>query len=251
MNNAAVQELANQSTPKVKLKIYNNYHRHDVLEALKGKNNVGIELGVAGGHYSNRMVQSGKFKRFYGIDLYEDHHDTKEYVSALNLVGIEENYSLLRMSFDDAIGLFEDNFFDFIYFDGYAHTGEEGGKTFSDWYKKLKVGGVFSGDDYHDDWPLVKWAVNDMVNKLNCELNITGKTENTHLNKYPSWFFTKEKELEFTADEKLRSLGLAIRNATRKNSKKNVTLSIQQLEGLLKELKCKNPEMANKLKRLL
>ena len=76
------------------------------------------------------MVQSGKFKRCYGIDLYEDHHDTKEYVSALSLVGIEENYSLLRMSFDDAIGLFEDNLFDFIYFDGYAHTGEEGGKTF-------------------------------------------------------------------------------------------------------------------------
>ena len=132
------------------------------------------------------MVQSGKFKRFYGIDLYEDHHDTKEYVSALSLVGIEENYSLLRMSFDDAIGLFEDNLFDFIYFDGYAHTGEEGGKTFSDWYKKLKVGGVFSGDDYHDDWPLVKWAVNDMVSKLNCELNVTGKIENTHLNRYPS-----------------------------------------------------------------
>ena len=64
-------------------------------------------------------------------------------------------------------------------------------------------------------------------------------------------FFTKEKELEFTADEKLRSLGLAIRNATKKNSKKNVTLSIQQLEGLLKELKCKNPKVANKLKRLL
>ena len=130
MNNAEVQELANQSTPEVKLKIYDNYHRHDVLEALKGKNNVGIELGVAGGHYSKRMVQSGKFKRFYGIDLYEDHHDTKEYVSALSLVGIEENYSLLRMSFDDAIGLFEDNLFDFICFDGYAHTGEEGGKTF-------------------------------------------------------------------------------------------------------------------------
>ena len=90
------------------------------------------------------------------------------------------------MSFDDAIGLFEDNLGDFIYFDGYAHTGEEGGKTFSDWYKNLKIGGVFSGDDYHDGWPLVKWAVNDMVSKLNCELNVTGKIENTHLNRYPS-----------------------------------------------------------------
>jgi hypothetical protein len=235
----------------VNLKIYDNYHRHDIVAALKGRNNVGIELGVAGGHYSERMVRSGKFKRFYGVDLYEDHHNTKEYVSALSLVGIEENYSLLRMSFDDALDLFEDNFFDFIYFDGYAHTGEEGGKTFSDWYKKLKVGGVFAGDDYHDDWPLVKWAVNDMVSKLNCELNVTGKTENTHLNRYPSWFFTKEKDFEFTVDEKLRNLGLEIRNATRKNSKNNVEISIQQLEGLLKSVKNKNPELANKLKSLL
>ena len=251
MNKLDVRELANQSTPKVILKIYDNYHRHDIVAALKGRNNVGIELGVAGGHYSERMVRSGKFKRFYGVDLYEDHHNTKEYVSALSLVGIEENYSLLRMSFDDALDLFEDNFFDFIYFDGYAHTGEEGGKTFSDWYKKLKVGGVFAGDDYHDDWPLVKWAVNDMVSKLNCELNVTGKTENTHLNRYPSWFFTKEKDFEFTVDEKLRNLGLEIRNATRKNSKNNVEISIQQLEGLLKSVKNKNPELANKLKSLL
>ena len=251
MTDHDIRELANQSTPKVNFKIYENYHRHDVLAALKGRNNVGIELGVAGGHYSKRMVQSGKFKRFYGVDLYEDHHDTKEYISALSLVGIEENYSLLRMSFDDALDLFEDNFFDFIYFDGYAHTGEEGGKTFSDWYKKLKVGGVFSGDDYHDDWPLVKWAVNDMVSKLNCKLNVTGKTENTHLNRYPSWFFTKEKDFEFTVDEKLSNLGLAIRNATRKNSRNNVNISIQHLQGLLMSLKDKIPELADKLKRLL
>ena len=251
MTDHDIRELANQSTPKVNFKIYENYHRHNVLAALKGRNNVGIELGVAGGHYSKRMVQSGKFKRFYGVDLYEDHHDTKEYISALSLVGIEENYSLLRMSFDDALDLFEDNFFDFIYFDGYAHTGEEGGKTFSDWYKKLKVGGVFSGDDYHDDWPLVKWAVNDMVSKLNCKLNVTGKTENTHLNRYPSWFFTKEKDFEFTVDEKLSNLGLAIRNATRKNSRNNVNISIQHLQGLLMSLKDKIPELADKLKRLL
>ena len=251
MNSEEIRELAKKSTPKVQIRVYDNYQRHDVLEALRGQNNVGIELGVAGGDYSKRMVQSRKFRRFYGVDLYEDHHDTKEYVWALNSIGIEENYSLLRMSFDDAIDLFEDNFFDFIYFDGYAHTGEEGGKTFSDWYKKLKVGGVFAGDDYHDDWPLVKWAVNDMVAKLSCELNVTGKTENTNLNKYPSWFFNKEKDIDFAADEKLRSLGLAIRNSTRKNSKNNVTISIRQLEGLLKDLKYKNPELAKELKNLL
>ena len=43
------------------------------------------------------------------------------------------------MTFDDAIDLFEDQFFDFIYIDGFAHTGEEGGETLIKWYRKLKV----------------------------------------------------------------------------------------------------------------
>ncbi|MFQ3200803.1 MAG: SAM-dependent methyltransferase [Zhongshania sp.] len=172
------------------------------------------------------MMQSGKFRRFYGVDLYEDDHDTKEYISALKLVGIEDDYTLLRMSFDDVIELFEDTFFDFIYFDGYAHTGEERGKTFSDWYRKLKVGGVFAGDDSHDDWPLVKWAVNDIVSKLDCELNITGKVESAHLNRYPSWFFTKEKEHKFKINEELRNLGIAIRNATREKTTETFLLQL-------------------------
>jgi hypothetical protein len=63
----------------------------------------------------------------------------KEYIKTLKSIGLEKNYVLLRMSFDEAAELFDDEFFDFIYFDGYAHTGEEGGKTFSDWYQKLKI----------------------------------------------------------------------------------------------------------------
>ena len=91
----------------------------------------------------------------------------KRCISALKYIGIENTtYSLLRMDFDDALLLFEDNYFDFIYVDGFAHTGEEGGKTLIDWIKKLKVGGYLAGDDYHNDWPLVVWAVNDLAKKL-------------------------------------------------------------------------------------
>ncbi|MDC1120300.1 hypothetical protein OAT72_00365 [Alphaproteobacteria bacterium] len=57
---------------------------------------------------------------------------TDEYKSAIKLVGLDSNYTLLRMSCDEALDLFDDNYFDFIYFDGYAHKGEEGGKKFSD-----------------------------------------------------------------------------------------------------------------------
>jgi hypothetical protein len=90
--------------------------------------------------FSKRMLDSGKFRIFYGVDLYADHHNTDEYKQALKLVGIERDYKLLRMSFDEALELFDDDYFDFIYFDRYAHTGEEGGNTFVDWFCKVKVG---------------------------------------------------------------------------------------------------------------
>ena len=64
------------------------------------------------------MVDSGKFSNFYGVDMYADTHDTEEYKSALLTVGLLKKYKLFRMTFDDAIDLFEDASFDFIYIDG-------------------------------------------------------------------------------------------------------------------------------------
>jgi hypothetical protein len=233
MNINEIKNLAEEKTPKVTVIEHAEYYRHDLLKILDGENYIGIELGVAGGHYSERMMRSGKFKKFYGVDLYEDHHNVSEYISALKLIGLDKNYVLLRMSFDEAIELFDDGYFDFIYFDGYAHTGEEGGKTFNDWFKKLKVGGVFAGDDYHDDWPLVKWAVNDMISQLGCDLQVTGKREDTNLNWYPSWFFQKHANADFTTDSELLSLGKVIRNETRAATNKQVSISKDQLFSLI------------------
>ena len=181
--------------------------RYDVVKKLSGENNIGIELGVAKGDFSKKMILTNKFKRFYGVDMYNDTHDINEYKYALKNIGIEENYNLLRMTFDEAYSLFDDNFFDFIYIDGYAHTGEEGGETILKWYKKCKVGGIISGDDYHNDWPLVKWAVNDFVEQSNLKLFITDKTETSGFSKYPSWFVVKENDqLEFTVSGDLKKL---------------------------------------------
>jgi hypothetical protein len=197
--------------------VHSEYFRHDVSRGLQGADNLGIELGVAGGHFSQRMIESGKFKHFYGVDLYEDHHNVEEYKSALKLVGLGRNYTLLRMSFDEALGLFKDSFFDFIYFDGYAHTGEEGGKTFADWWGKLKTGGIYAGDDYHADWPLVQWAVNVFSQRVGADLQITGRRETTNLNRYPSWFLHKASSvLTGTPDSELLQIGARARAETRK-----------------------------------
>jgi len=196
MNTEKIKKIAIDNTPEVDIVVVENAFRHNVIDPLKGGSNIGIELGVAQGGFSKRMVDSKKFKKFYGVDSYSDTHDTDEYKLALKTVGINKNYNLLRMFFDDAYDLFEDNYFDFIYIDGYAHTGEEGGRTISKWYKKLKVGGVLAGDDYHENWPLVMWAVNSFVNQIGGKLFVTGKTEKIAFSEFPSWYIIKDKNVE-------------------------------------------------------
>lgn len=194
MNKKYIFDLSKNNTPKVKVNTKDNWLRHDIVNELSAENNIGLELGVACGIYSKRMIESGKFKKFYGVDIYGDIHDTKEYVNTLKYLGVTNStYSLLRMDFDSALDLFEDEYFDFIYIDGFAHTGEEGGKTIIDWSKKLKVGGILAGDDYHEDWPLVIWAVNDFAKQLGLEINLTDGKESSDYCKYPTWYIKKEK----------------------------------------------------------
>jgi hypothetical protein len=56
-----------------------DWQRDDILKLLDVDNAIGIELGVAEGGYSKRMVESKKFKKFFGVDRYSDMHDTEEY----------------------------------------------------------------------------------------------------------------------------------------------------------------------------
>ena len=172
--------------------ILEDYYRHDILNMLE-KGSLGIELGVAEGVFSSRMVESGKFDRIYAVDMYGDkHHPTEQYKRALLKVGLDKPYSLFRMRFDEALDMFPDEFFDFIYVDGFAHTGEENGQTLYDWYPKLKKGGLFAGDDYHKDWPKVVKAVDKFCAKYDYSPMVTGKTEDIDFCKYPTWAIIKK-----------------------------------------------------------
>lgn len=206
-----LRDMAQSQTPDVPVEIIPDTHRWNVIDSLTGRENIGIELGVAAGSFSARMVQSGKFHQFFGVDVYGDTHDITEYKKALRTVGLRSNYHLLRMTFDDALDVFPDNFFDFIYVDGYAHTGEEGGRTLIDWYAKLKPGGVMAGDDYDAQrWPLVVWAVHHLVAQLGLSLKVTDQVQDAAYNKFRSWFFTKPVDVaavSLTASPELVNLG--------------------------------------------
>ena len=186
-------------------KILKNYNRFNVPDFLNRNNLVGIELGVAKGEFSKKMINSGKFKFYYGVDKYSDHHDSKEYLEALKNIGFEKNFQLIRTSFESALNLFEDNYFDFVYIDGYAHGGQEGGKTFSDWIKKVKIGGIICGDDYDQKFPLTVAAVDHLAEHTNNKLFITNKDlydkkEHKH---FASWIINVDKSYDIQLDKSL------------------------------------------------
>lgn len=192
MKKNALRDAAMSQMPHVSVTVAKGTYRWNVIDTLPAHGNVGVELGVAAGSFSARMVHSGCFSRFYGVDVYGDNHNVAEYKKALQTVGLDHNYHLLRMRFDEALDLFPDQHFDFIYVDGYAHTGEEGGRTLVDWYAKLKPGGVMAGDDYDlESWPLVVWAVHHLVAQVGADLNVTDLVADAAFNRYRSWFFTK------------------------------------------------------------
>ena len=188
-------DLAVQHMPDIEPEIVPGTWRWNVVDGLQGSQNLGIELGVAGGGFSKRLLDSGRFRRFWGVDAYSDHHDVAQYRQALHTVGLDRNYHLLRMTFEEALALFPDAHFDFAYVDGYAHSGEEGGRTIIDWYAKVKPGGILAGDDYDPlRWPLVVWGVHHLAAQIGVPLRVTENVLDGSYSNYASWFLTKPLE---------------------------------------------------------
>jgi hypothetical protein len=192
MHSMELRRQVRRLIPPADVRLLPGTDRFAVTDPLPPAGNFGIELGVAAGSFSARMVKSGRFARFVGVDVYGDGHNTAEYKKALLAVGLWSDFRLLRMTFDQALDLFPDASFDFIYCDGYAHTGEEGGRTLADWYPKLKPGGVMAGDDYDlENWSLVVWAAHHAAGQLGVPLFVTERVSDDPYNRFPSWYFIK------------------------------------------------------------
>ena len=97
------------------------------------------------------------------------------------------------MTFDDALSLFPDNSIDFIYFDGFAHTGQDYGRTLIKWSKKIKHNGILSGDDYDDKWELNQQIINQFALDNNFNISLTDVNKKKHI--YSSWIIKVDKKI--------------------------------------------------------
>ncbi len=169
----------------------------DQVVTLAARGGIGVELGVAEAGLSQKLLGHQVLSHLFCIDMYagDRGHDVEQYKRAIaRLLPFRDRSTLIKLRFDEALDLFPDAFFDFIYVDGYAHTGEEGGQTIADWYPKLKPGGIVAGDDYHPRWPLVLEAVHAFVAERGLPLYLIDCAEDVPYARYPTWFTAKPSD---------------------------------------------------------
>lgn len=167
--------------------------RSDIVK-FAGVNITGIELGVAEGEFSESVLRDQDVSLWYSVDMWagDRGHDHAQKQTAINrLQPYGERSVVIQSRFCDVVEDFEDEYFDVVYVDGYAHTGQEHGKTLRDWWPKVKPGGILSGDDYDPAWPLTVQYVDEFCAQQNLKLHIHNFSEKTWWSRHPSWYVYK------------------------------------------------------------
>ena len=141
------------------------------LGYLVKNNAIGAELGVAGGYFSESLLRSQRFKRLYSVDAWADHHDEAEFLSVQKrLEQFGRHSTILRNTFDEALRIIPDRSLDFIYIDGYAHTGMNA-ELLEQWLRKMRPGALVSGHDYSEEfWPLNWQGINKVLKENTFEV---------------------------------------------------------------------------------
>tara|TARA_B110000483_G_scaffold237147_1_gene311426 strand:+ start:1336 stop:1950 length:615 start_codon:yes stop_codon:yes gene_type:complete len=169
--------------------------RHELSNLIK-PNSISLELGVASGYFSESILQNSKVGQHFSIDLWGDHHDSLEYIKcATRLSRFNDRSVVMRMDFSSALLIFPDHFFDTIYIDAYAHTGQQNGQLLENWWNKLKPGGIFSGHDYDEKWPQTVSSVNQFCELKKLKVHIFSGIKNKVLEDgYSSWYTFKSED---------------------------------------------------------
>lgn len=130
------------------------FGRH-ALGYLPETNAIGAEFGVARGYFSESLLRSGRFSKLYSIDKWNDHHDDGEYATVVDrLAPFGECSQIVRMAFEDALEVIPNGSLDFVYVDGYAHTGNDADIVRKS-VCKLKPGAWVAVHDYDRfSWPI-------------------------------------------------------------------------------------------------
>jgi hypothetical protein len=135
----------------------------------------GVEVGVRGGENAARLLQLTSMY-LYGVDI-----NRWPQIDVLE-AKYSHRFKFYHMPSDMASDFFCEESLDFIYIDA-DHKIDSVAADLKYWYPKLKVGGVFCGDDYCSCWnPLegaygIVEAVEAFIADKDVDINISGLGE--------------------------------------------------------------------------
>ena len=141
---------------------------------------VAVEVGVRHGYFSEFLLRNTNLDILYCVDPWilnsENRSPESSYETAKKiLTPFEERVSILKMTGNEALSLFENGFFDFVYLDA-LHDEESVFRDITGWWPKTKIGGIISGHDYinKEGYGVIQ-AVNKFAKNNNLELKNTQK----------------------------------------------------------------------------
>lgn len=133
-----------------------------VMQFIK-PGDIGCEIGVEIGVFSYHVLMKAQPSKLFLIDPWiSDNTNSKNtaYENVCNAFAIYPNVEVIRMKSEDAVIMFPDNYFDYIYIDG-EHSYAAVTKDLNNYFPKLKKGGYIIGDDY--GWTGIPEAVRDFI----------------------------------------------------------------------------------------
>ncbi len=136
------------------------------VEIINSKKNIVIDC-------VDTFKGSAEHRKIDTKNLYKEFCDNIEPIK--NVVG-----KIHVMTSIEASTLYEDCSLDFIFIDA-SHDEHNVYKDICTWWPKIKVGGIFGGDDYCDRWNGVRVAVNKYFSSSHV----------IHTELYPHWYVLK------------------------------------------------------------
>ncbi len=163
---------------------------------------VGAEIGVYRGEFTEKFCKAGL--QIYAIDPWlpfvgqgksEQRQDMQDYNydQAKKILSQYKNCTMVREYSMDALKHFEPKSLDFVYIDG-DHRFRYIAEDISEWYAKVKNGGVIAGHDYYATTPSANnliCQVKPVVDAFIQTYGITNFYTFGRSDRFLSWMFIK------------------------------------------------------------
>lgn len=197
--------------------------RGELPYILKRNNLIGVEIGVEQGFFSESLLKTGLFSKFFSVDPWapkipgvfrEDeqfmsHNSEETFSEASKRLEKYSQCVVLRKTSEEASQMFPEESLDFVFLDG-DHTLKGVTIDLECWFSKVKKGGMIAGHDYVDyimncgdgitSHFAVKTAVDDFFDSKKIEVEVIKEVLEVGLEwikdyedfpNWPSWYVIK------------------------------------------------------------